>query len=313
MFVTRCGGAEVLLVHRSPEQGGYWHVVAGGVESGEAPGEAAQRELREETGLVAEVIGGIDAVEYAYPLTEEPPARRNLYDPSVERVVVTCFRAVAPDDWEPTLDWEHDGYRWCDARAAFETLRWPETAQALRELVPFDHPDPAQHLVEVRVATTGDADGIADVQERTWQAAYRHVFPARELDRGGFIRPERWRGRVAKPPAGWTTFVAVDEGIVAGFAAVGPSRDERGVGELYAIYVEPERWSTGLGRLLIEQCEEQLRGSFSEATLWVLEDNPRARAFYERAGWSPDGGRKSEERWGVRAPEVRYRKTLRGV
>ncbi len=59
------------------------------------------------------------------------------------------------------------------------------------------------------MATTADVDGIADVQERTWQAAYRHVFPARELDRGGFIRPERWRGRVAKPPAGWTTFVAV--------------------------------------------------------------------------------------------------------
>jgi GNAT superfamily N-acetyltransferase len=163
------------------------------------------------------------------------------------------------------------------------------------------------------VATTADVDGIADVQERTWQAAYRHVFPARELDRGGFIRPERWRGRVAKPPAGWTTFVAVNDGVVAGFAAIGPSRDERGVGELYAIYVEPERWSTGTGRLLIEQCEVQLRASFGEATLWVLEDNPRARAFYERAGWSPDGGRKSEERWGVRAPEVRYRKTLRGV
>ena len=40
----------------------------------------------------------------------------------------------------------------------------------------------------------------------------------------------------------------------------------------------------------------------------MLEDNPRARAFYERGGWSPDGERKSEERWGVRAAEVRYRK-----
>jgi len=38
----------------------------------------------------------------------------------------------------------------------------------------------------------------------------------------------------------------------------------------------------------------------------VLEDNPRARRFYERAGWAPDGARKAEERFGVRAPEVRY-------
>jgi GNAT superfamily N-acetyltransferase len=164
--------------------------------------------------------------------------------------------------------------------------------------------------VEIRLAKTADADRIAGVQERTWQAAYRHVFPVRELDRGGFIQPERWRGRLAKPPEGWSTFVAVQEGVVTGFASVGPSRDERGVGELYAIYVEPEQWSTGTGRALLERSEEQLRSSFGEATLWVLEDNPRARAFYERGGWTPDGLRKSEERWGVHAPELRYRKAL---
>jgi ribosomal protein S18 acetylase RimI-like enzyme len=59
---------------------------------------------------------------------------------------------------------------------------------------------------------------------------------------------------------------------------------------------------------LIAQAEEQLRTAYAEITLWVLEDNPRARQFYERAGWSVDGGRKAEARWGVRAPEVRYRK-----
>jgi GNAT superfamily N-acetyltransferase len=167
--------------------------------------------------------------------------------------------------------------------------------------------------MEVRLATDADADGIAGVQERTWQVAYRHVFPVEELDRGGFIQPQRWRDRIARPPTGWTTFVAERDGAVTGFTSVGPSRDERGIGELYAIYVEPEEWSTGTGRALIERAEAELCRSYAEATLWVLEDNPRARAFYERAGWSPDGERKSEERWGVRAPEVRYRKRLTGV
>ena len=55
IFVTRKSASEVLIVHRSPEQGGYWHVVAGGVEPGESVTEAAVRELQEETGLVAEV------------------------------------------------------------------------------------------------------------------------------------------------------------------------------------------------------------------------------------------------------------------
>ena len=59
VFVTRKSGSEVLIVHRSPEQGGYWHVVAGGVEPGEAVEDAAERELLEETGLVAKVTAGI--------------------------------------------------------------------------------------------------------------------------------------------------------------------------------------------------------------------------------------------------------------
>jgi GNAT superfamily N-acetyltransferase len=164
--------------------------------------------------------------------------------------------------------------------------------------------------VRVRAASGADAEGIADVQERTWQAAYRHVFPVDELDRGGFIYPARWRERLARPPLGWSTFVAVEGDRIVGFASVGPSRDEPAIGELYAIYVEPEAWSTGAGRALIEIAEARLLEQYDEATLWVLDDNPRARRFYERAGWAPDGAEKSEERWGVRAGEVRYRKSL---
>jgi GNAT superfamily N-acetyltransferase len=164
--------------------------------------------------------------------------------------------------------------------------------------------------VRVRGATGADAEGIAGVQERAWQEAYRHVFPVDELDRGGFIFPARWRERLEHPPLGWSTFVAVEGSRIVGFASVGPSRDERDIGELYAIYVDPKAWSTGAGRALIETAEAKLVEEYDEATLWVLEDNPRARRFYERAGWAPDGAAKSEERWGVRAGEVRYRKSF---
>jgi 8-oxo-dGTP pyrophosphatase MutT (NUDIX family) len=136
VFVTRRNATEVLLLHRSPAQGSYWHVVAGGVEAGESPQAAAARELHEETGLSAEVSDGVEVVEYADPLTEEPVERRAMYDPALLRVQVTCFLVNAPDDWEPVLDWEHDACRWCELATALETLRWPETAQALRDLIP---------------------------------------------------------------------------------------------------------------------------------------------------------------------------------
>ena len=162
--------------------------------------------------------------------------------------------------------------------------------------------------MEIRLATARDAKGVAAVQERGWQTAYRHVFPPDVLDRGDFIRASRWRERLRRPPAGWSTFVAVRDRAVVGFASVGPSRDLEGVGELYAIYVDPPAWSTGAGRALIERAERELQARYDEATLWVLENNPRARRFYELAGWETDGERKADERWGVRAPEVRYRK-----
>ena len=94
----------------------------------------------------------------------------------------------------------------------------------------------------------------------------------------------------------------------SGFASVGPSRDEHGIGELYAIYVDPDRWSPGAGRALIERARSDCATAYAEATLWVLEDNPRARSFYEApAGRSTAAARRTSA-GASRAPEVRYRK-----
>ena len=161
----------------------------------------------------------------------------------------------------------------------------------------------------VRDATSGDADAIERIRIRGWQVAYRHLYPPEELD-GLDIDARRWRRRLEHPPLGWSTFVAGDGGQLLGFASVGPSRDEDGLGELYAIYVDPEAWSRGVGRALLARAEEQLAAEWAEATLWVLEDNPRARRFYEAAGWRPDGARQEVERLRAAPAEVRDRKRL---
>jgi GNAT superfamily N-acetyltransferase len=164
--------------------------------------------------------------------------------------------------------------------------------------------------VHVRQATSADARAIETIRVHGWRTAYRTVFPADELDAMP-IDDTRWLHRLTEPPPGWSIVVAEHDEQVVGFTATGPSRDEQGIGELYAIYVAPHDWSRGAGRALIAEAERTLRETYDEATLWVLEDNPRARRFYELGGWSLDGARKAEERWGVRAPEVRYRKRLR--
>ena len=164
-------------------------------------------------------------------------------------------------------------------------------------------------LMLVREAQPDDAFAVESIRVRGWQIAYRHVFPPEQLDALS-VDETRWRRRFVDPPTGWSTFVAEHDGDVVGFASVGPSRDERDIGELYAIYVNPEDWSKGAGGTLLEHAERRLARDYDEATLWVLAANTRARRFYEHAGWQADGTDKVEDRLGVHSEETRYRKRL---
>ncbi|HXG77611.1 MAG TPA: GNAT family N-acetyltransferase [Gaiellaceae bacterium] len=165
----------------------------------------------------------------------------------------------------------------------------------------------------VRDAAQADAHAIAHVHTATWQEAYAHVFPAHRL--AGLVeehRAARWQESLASPQPRSHTLVAELAGEVVGFAHVGPSRDPEANGdldaELYAIYVLPEAWGRGVGRALMAQVLRRLRAEgFREAVLWVLEDNPRTRRYYELAGWSFDGGTKEEPILDVVARQVRYR------
>ena len=109
-------GDEFLVLLRCEADGGYWHVVAGGVEADETYAQAARRELREETGLDAEPVD---------------LGRTYVYDVEVE---VHAFLVDVPDGWEPTLNDEHDEYRWCPPPEAAARLHWPETRELVSEL-----------------------------------------------------------------------------------------------------------------------------------------------------------------------------------
>jgi GNAT superfamily N-acetyltransferase len=159
--------------------------------------------------------------------------------------------------------------------------------------------------VSVRPASPDDARAIAEVQVATWRAAYVNVFPPAVLE-GLEIDPRErmWRSFAGSPDGG--LFVAERDARVFGFVSVGRSREPEGIGELYAIYVSPEAWGTGAGLALMEAGVGWLRERYTEAVLWVVAENPRARRFYERYGWVVDATR-TDVVEGVDVPEVRYR------
>jgi ribosomal protein S18 acetylase RimI-like enzyme len=174
-------------------------------------------------------------------------------------------------------------------------------------------------MLVVRDLTAEDIDAVAALHVRSWQAGYAGIVPADVLDA---LDPAAFaEARRSRPtPPGARTVVADDGGTIVGFASFGPyllqqKQDtyDPAIGQLYAIYVDPDRWSTGAGRALMAAAREALAvAGYPEFRLWVLEDNHRARRFYERAGMAPDGDRDFYTPAGgsTALPEVRYAASL---
>lgn len=151
--------------------------------------------------------------------------------------------------------------------------------------------------VVIRPATLADSKAGAALHRACWQEAYGpYADPAllaeATADAAGW--EDRWRHQLAAgPPRPLAVHEA--EGLL-GFAVAGSSRDSDlpGIDELYALYVRQSWWGSGLGQVLLDA----VLGA-NACSLWVLEDNSRARRFYERNGFVPDGARELYERLGT--------------
>jgi GNAT superfamily N-acetyltransferase len=139
--------------------------------------------------------------------------------------------------------------------------------------------------IEVHPAELADARGIAEVHVQCWREAYGHLVPARNLARLSVDQRElRWAEII--PSSDGTVWVASEGRAIVGFGWSGPSNEPvppRDL-ELRSLYVFAIQYGTGVGQRLLEA----VLGD-APASLWVADDNPRARAFYTRNGFRPDG------------------------
>jgi ribosomal protein S18 acetylase RimI-like enzyme len=141
---------------------------------------------------------------------------------------------------------------------------------------------------------------------RSWREGYRGLMPDELLDSLSVEeRTERWQGWLAGDES--DTIVALDAGVIVGFATTAwPEGRSAPPCEIAALYVEPARFRTGIGTLLLGAALAALRSSGrAEVTLWVLESNDAALAFYERFGFAADGAREPHDRTAQRMVRLR--------
>lgn len=155
----------------------------------------------------------------------------------------------------------------------------------------------------IRQATPADAENIVRMHTAAHEECYAHLLPSTFFADSREGIGERIAQRGPYLASQDPRLVAHDEaGEVVGLADAGPARDSdmTGIPELYRIYTLSRTYGSGLGSQLLQAAIGD-----APAYLWVLEDNPRANAFYRKSGFVPDGARKTQTWKGVELPEIR--------
>jgi ribosomal protein S18 acetylase RimI-like enzyme len=144
-----------------------------------------------------------------------------------------------------------------------------------------------------REARPDDAVAIATVHAESWRATYRGAYRDEYLD--GDVLQDRiavWEKRLSAPPANQFVVVAEENDAIVGFACAYGRDDERWGSLLDNLHVRRDLHRRGTGTHLLAEVAKWCRTHYPEVGLylWVLEQNERAQAFYERMGASDRGG-----------------------
>jgi ribosomal protein S18 acetylase RimI-like enzyme len=159
-------------------------------------------------------------------------------------------------------------------------------------------------VISIRPGVASDAQKIGAVFDAAVRDGWTYLG---ELARKPMFPPDEWDKVVADHAPPNVLLVAVDErGEIVGFTAVHPPE-----GEMYLLFVHPGHAGRGVGRALLDAAHGTLRAAgCTEAFLYTHEENTRALAVYEAAGYRRDGSVRESDFRGVHLREPRLVKRL---
>lgn len=159
--------------------------------------------------------------------------------------------------------------------------------------------------MEIRYITpTDDRMAISTIYEESWKCAYKDIIPQDYLNS---IPKGSWSSNVNDQT--WKTLICVDDGRMVGTSSFCESRFEQfhDWGEVISIYLLPDYMGKGYGKALMKSAVSELKmQGYEKIFLWVLEENVRARRFYEKIGFLPTDDFLDDIIGGKKLREIRY-------
>ena len=165
--------------------------------------------------------------------------------------------------------------------------------------------------MRIRPGTHDDIEEVSRSYAEAWRTTYQGVTPeafVNGMTAGGAA--QIFRDSLQPNEFSYFFYVAeVPGGRLVGFADGGKERShpERGIGELYAIYLLKEFQQQGAGRKLFDaSVESLLRAGMNSMVVWVLEPSPY-RKFYESLHGKLEAGQKTLMVAGTKLTLVSYK------
>jgi ribosomal protein S18 acetylase RimI-like enzyme len=147
--------------------------------------------------------------------------------------------------------------------------------------------------ISYRIATEEDVEALAELGARTFTHTFGHLYQPADLEI--FLQnhsPDNWSKELSDPA--FEVQVAEQDGRLVGYAKLGPPHlpfEPRGeAAELRQLYVVEEMKGQGVAQALMEWVIDRARDKRADHLyLSVFTENHRARRFYEKYGFEPEG------------------------
>lgn len=145
----------------------------------------------------------------------------------------------------------------------------------------------------IRYANKEDADTLALINSKSIQEGFKGIISDEFLKEKFSFERLKERFNKELDEGNTTNCVIYKDGMPIGIQTFAKDdwmdRDNFEI-DIWRIYLLPDYWGKNLGLEFIEWGINELKNKgYKKAALWVLEENMRARKFYEKAGFIHEG------------------------